>query len=209
MELKVFNKQGKATAKKVKLNAEVFGIEPNDHAIYLDVKQYLANQRQGTHQSRERGEIIGSTRKIKKQKGTRTARAGSIKNPLFRGGGRVFGPRPRNYGFKLNKKVKSLARKSALTYKAKEEGITVMEELLLKSPKTKDFVSILKNLKVDNDRTLFVASEKDQNTLLSSRNVKNAKVITADKLNTYDILNSAKLIISEKAVEQIENQFKA
>ena len=208
MELKVLNKQGKATAKKVKLNAEVFGIEPNDHAIYLDVKQYLANQRQGTHQSRERGEIIGSTRKIKKQKGTGTARAGSIKNPLFRGGGRVFGPRPRNYGFKLNKKVKSLARKSALTYKAKEEGIMVMEELLLKSPKTKDFVSILKNLKVDNDRTLFVASEKDQNTL-SSRNVKNTKVITADKMNTYDILNSAKLIISEKAVEQIENQFKA
>ena len=209
MELKVLNKQGKATAKKVKLNAEVFGIEPNDHAIYLDVKQYLANQRQGTHQSRERGEIIGSTRKIKKQKGTGTARAGSIKNPLFRGGGRVFGPRPRNYGFKLNKKVKSLARKSALTYKAKEEGIMIMEELSFKSPKTKDFVSILKNLKVDNNRTLFVASEKDQNTLLSSRNVKNTKVITADKLNTYDILNSAKLIISEKAVEQIENQFKA
>ena len=128
---------------------------------------------------------------------------------MFRGGGRVFGPRPRNYGFKLNKKVKSLARKSALTYKAKEEGIMVMEELLLKSPKTKEFVSILKNLKVDNDRTLFVASEKDQNTLLSSRNVKNTKVITADKLNTYDILNSSKLIISEKAVEQIENQFKA
>ena len=209
MELKVLNKQGKATAKKVKLNAEVFGIEPNDHAIYLDVKQYLANQRQGTHQSRERGEVIGSTRKIKKQKGTGTARAGSIKNPLFRGGGRVFGPRPRNYGFKLNKKVKSLARKSALTYKAKEEGIMIMEELSFKSPKTKDFVSILKNLKVDNNRTLFVASEKDQNTLLSSRNVKNTKVITADKLNTYDILNSAKLIISEKAVEQIENQFKA
>ena len=209
MELKVLNKEGKATAKKVKLNAEVFGIEPNDHAIYLDVKQYLANQRQGTHQSRERGEVIGSTRKIKKQKGTGTARAGSIKNPLFRGGGRVFGPRPRNYGFKLNKKVKSLARKSALTYKAKEEGIMIMEELSFKSPKTKDFVSILKNLKVDDNRTLFVASEKDQNTLLSSRNVKNAKVITADKLNTYDILNSAKLIISEKAVEQIENQFKA
>ena len=209
MELKVLNKEGKATAKKVKLNADVFGIEPNDHAIYLDVKQYLANQRQGTHQSRERGEVIGSTRKIKKQKGTGTARAGSIKNPLFRGGGRVFGPRPRNYGFKLNKKVKSLARKSALTYKAKEEGIMIMEELSLKSPKTKDFVSILKNLKVDNNRTLFVASEKDQNTLLSSRNVKNTKVITADKLNTYDILNSAKLIISEKAVEQIENQFKA
>ena len=209
MELKVLNKEGKATAKKVKLNAGVFGIEPNDHAIYLDVKQYLANQRQGTHQSRERGEIIGSTRKIKKQKGTGTARAGSIKNPLFRGGGRVFGPRPRNYGFKLNKKVKSLARKSALTYKAKEEGILIMEELTFKTPKTKDFTTILKNLNVFNDRTLFVTSEKDQNTILSTRNLKNTKVITADKLNTYDILNSVKLIISESAVSQIENQFKA
>ncbi len=209
MELKVLNKEGKATAKKVKLNAGVFGIEPNDHAIYLDVKQYLANQRQGTHQSRERGEIIGSTRKIKKQKGTGTARAGSIKNPLFRGGGRVFGPRPRNYGFKLNKKVKSLARKSALTYKAKEEGILIMEELTFKTPKTKDFTTILKNLNVVDDRTLFVTSEKDQNTILSTRNLKNTKVITADKLNTYDILNSVKLIISESAVSQIENQFKA
>ena len=209
MELKVLNKEGKATAKKVKLNAGVFGIEPNDHAIYLDVKQYLANQRQGTHQSRERGEIIGSTRKIKKQKGTGTARAGSIKNPIFRGGGRVFGPRPRNYGFKLNKKVKSLARKSALTYKAKEEGILIMEELTFKTPKTKDFTTILKNLNVVNDRTLFVTSEKDQNTILSTRNLKNTKVITADKLNTYDILNSVKLIISESAVSQIENQFKA
>ena len=209
MELKVLNKEGKATAKKVKLNAGVFGIDPNDHAIYLDVKQYLANQRQGTHQSRERGEIIGSTRKIKKQKGTGTARAGSIKNPLFRGGGRVFGPRPRNYGFKLNKKVKSLARKSALTYKAKEEGILIMEELTFKTPKTKDFTTILKNLNVVNDRTLFVTSEKDQNTILSTRNLKNTKVITADKLNTYDILNSVKLIISESAVSQIENQFKA
>ena len=209
MELKVLNKEGKATAKKVKLNAGVFGIEPNDHAIYLDVKQYLANQRQGTHQSRERGEIIGSTRKIKKQKGTGTARAGSIKNPLFRGGGRVFGPRPRNYGFKLNKKVKSLARKSALTYKAKEEGILIMEELTFKTPKTKDFTTILKNLNVVNDRTLFVTSVKDQNTILSTRNLKNTKVITADKLNTYDILNSVKLIISESAVSQIENQFKA
>ena len=209
MELKVLNKEGKATAKKVKLNAGVFGIEPNDHAIYLDVKQYLANQRQGTHQSRERGEIIGSTRKIKKQKGTGTARAGSIKNPLFRGGGRVFGPRPRNYGFKLNKKVKSLARKSALTYKAKEEGILIMEELTFKTPKTKDFTKILKNLNVVNDRTLFVTSEKDQNTILSTRNLKNTKVITADKLNTYDILNSVKLIISESTVSQIENQFKA
>ena len=209
MEVKVLNKEGKETTKKVSLSTAIFGVEPNDHAIYLDVKQYLANQRQGTHQARERGEIIGSTRKIKKQKGTGTARAGSIKNPLFRGGGRVFGPRPRNYGFKLNKKVKSLARKSALTYKAKEEGILIMEELTFKTPKTKDFTTILKNLNVVNDRTLFVTSEKDQNTILSTRNLKNTKVITADKLNTYDILNSVKLIISESAVSQIENQFKA
>lgn len=207
MEIKVINKEGKETTKKVKLNKGVFGIEPNDHAIYLDVKQYLANQRQGTHQSRERGEIKGSTRKIKKQKGTGTARAGSIKNPLFRGGGRVFGPKPRVYGFKLNKKVKSLARKSALSYKAKESNILILEDLSFKSPKTKDFVSVLKNLNVDETKTLFVTTTNDQNTLLSSRNIKNAKVITADKLNTYDILNSGKLVISEKAVDQIDNHF--
>jgi large subunit ribosomal protein L4 len=207
MEIKVINKEGKETTKKVKLNKGVFGIEPNDHAIYLDVKQYLANQRQGTHQSRERGEIKGSTRKIKKQKGTGTARAGSIKNPLFRGGGRVFGPKPRVYGFKLNKKVKSLARKSALSYKAKESNILILEDLSFKSPKTKDFVSVLKNLNVDETRTLFVTTTNDQNTLLSSRNIKNAKVITADKLNTYDILNSGKLVISEKAIDQIDNHF--
>ncbi|MDG2344354.1 MAG: 50S ribosomal protein L4 [Flavobacteriales bacterium] len=207
MEIKVINKEGKETTKKVKLNKGVFGIEPNDHAIYLDVKQYLANQRQGTHQSRERGEIKGSTRKIKKQKGTGTARAGSIKNPLFRGGGRVFGPKPRVYGFKLNKKVKSLARKSALSYKAKESNILILEDLSFKSPKTKDFISVLKNLNVDETRTLFVTTTNDQNTLLSSRNIKNAKVITADKLNTYDILNSGKLVISEKAVDQIDNHF--
>jgi large subunit ribosomal protein L4 len=172
------------------------------------VKQYLANQRQGTHQSRERGEIAGSTRKIKKQKGTGTARAGSIKNPLFRGGGRVFGPRSKDYGFKLNKKLKVLARKSALSYKAKDKNIMILEELSFKTPKTKEFLSILKSLKVDNDRALFVTSERDNNTLLSSRNLKNAKVITADKLNTYDILHSNKLIISEKAFIQIEKQFK-
>ncbi|MBM78307.1 MAG: 50S ribosomal protein L4 [Crocinitomicaceae bacterium] len=207
MEIKVVNKQGKETTKKVKLNKGVFGIEPNDHAIYLDVKQYLANQRQGTHQSRERGEIKGSTRKIKKQKGTGTARAGSIKNPLFRGGGRVFGPRPRLYGFKLNKKVKSLARKSALTYKAQESNILILEDLTFKSPKTKDFVAVLKNLNVEDSKTLFVTTNNDHNTLLSSRNIKNTKVITADKLNTYDILNSGKLVISEKAVDQIDNHF--
>jgi large subunit ribosomal protein L4 len=208
MEIKVLNKKGTVTAKKVSLTKEIFAIEPNDHAIYLDVKQYLANQRQGTHQSRERGEIAGSTRKIKKQKGTGTARAGSIKNPLFRGGGRVFGPRPKDYGFKLNKKLKVLARKSALSYKAKDKNIMILEELSFKTPKTKEFLSILKSLKVDNDRALFVTSERDNNTLLSSRNLKNAKVITADKLNTYDILHSNKLIISEKAFIQIEKQFK-
>ena len=208
MEIKVLNKEGKATAKKVSLTKDIFAIEPNDHAIYLDVKQYLANQRQGTHQSRERGDIAGSTRKIKKQKGTGTARAGSIKNPLFRGGGRVFGPRPKSYSFKLNKKLKVLARKSALTYKAKEDSILVLEDLTFKTPKTKDFVSVLKNLKIDGDKSLFVTSEKDQNTLLSSRNLKNAKVITADKLNTYDILYSHKLIISENAFVQIEKLFK-
>tara|TARA_B100000767_G_scaffold192566_1_gene179727 strand:- start:1131 stop:1760 length:630 start_codon:yes stop_codon:yes gene_type:complete len=208
MEIKVLNKEGKATAKKVSLTKEIFAIEPNDHAIYLDVKQYLANQRQGTHQSRERGEITGSTRKIKKQKGTGTARAGSIKNPLFRGGGRVFGPRPKSYSFKLNKKLKVLARKSALTYKAKEESILVLEDLSFKIPKTKDFLSIVKNLKLDGVKSLFVTSEKDQNTFLSSRNLKNAKVITADKLNTYDILYSHKLIISQNAFDQIEKLFK-
>ena len=208
MEIKVLNKEGKATAKKVSLTKEIFAIEPNDHAIYLDVKQYLANQRQGTHQSRERGDIAGSTRKIKKQKGTGTARAGSIKIPLFRGGGRVFGPRPKSYSFKLNKKLKVLARKSALTYKAKEDSILVLDDLSFKTPKTKDFISVLKNLKIDGDKSLFVTSEKDQNTFLSSRNLKNAKVITADKLNTYDILYSHKLIISENAFDQIEKLFK-
>ena len=208
MEIKVLNKEGKVTAKKVKLNQSVFAIEPNDHAIYLDVKQYLANQRQGTHQARERGEIIGSTRKIKKQKGTGTARAGSIKNPLFRGGGRVFGPRPKDYGFKLNKKLKVLARKSALSYKAKDNNIMVLEELSFKSPKTKDFVSVLKNLNIDGEKSLFVTSQKDDNTFLSSRNLSNTKVITEEMLNTYDILHSDKLIISDKAFAQIEKQFK-
>ena len=209
MEVKVLNKEGKATTKKVKLTAGIFAIDPNDHAIYLDVKQYLANQRQGTHQARERGEIIGSTRKIKKQKGTGTARAGSIKNPLFRGGGRVFGPRPKNYGFKLNKKLKVLARKSALSYKAKEESILILEDLSFKTPKTKEFATVLKNLKVNNIKSLLVTSAKDKNTFLSSRNLPNAKVITADMLNTYDILDSNMLIISEKAFPQIEKQFKA
>ena len=208
MELKVLNIEGKATNKKVKLTKDIFSIKPNDHAIYLDVKHHLANRRQGTHKTRERSDIIGSTRKIKKQKGTGTARAGSIKNPIFRGGGRAFGPRPRNYSFKLNKKIKVIARKSALSYKAKEQNILILEELNFKIPKTKEFAIVLKKLKIDNTRSLFVTVEKDKNVLLSSKNLKNSKVITADMLNTYDILNSNKLIISEKAFAQIQKQFK-
>ena len=209
MELKVLNKEGKETSKKVKLNKGVFGIEPNDHAIYLDVKQYLANKRQGTHQSKERSEIVGSTRKIKKQKGTGSARAGSIKNPLFRGGGRVFGPRPRYYGFKLNRKLKVLARKSALSYKAKEKNILILEDLTIDAPKTKTFSDVLSNLKISDGKSLFVMAENNRNIYLSSRNMVSSKVITVDKLNTYDILDAKNLVISESAVDMIDKQFKA
>jgi large subunit ribosomal protein L4 len=209
MELKVLNKDGKETSKKVKLNKGVFGIEPNDHAIYLDCKQYLANKRQGTHQSKERAEIVGSTRKIKKQKGTGSARAGSIKNPLFRGGGRVFGPKPRYYGFKLNRKLKVLARKSALTYKAKEKSILILEDLTIDSPKTKEFTTVLSNLKIADGKSLFVLAENNSNFYLSSRNINSSKVITVDKLNTYDILDAQNLVISESAVDMIDKQFKA
>ncbi|MEC8968977.1 MAG: 50S ribosomal protein L4 [Bacteroidota bacterium] len=209
MELKVLNKEGKETSKKVKLNKGVFGIEPNDHAIYLDVKQYLANKRQGTHQSKERSEIVGSTRKIKKQKGTGSARAGSIKNPLFRGGGRVFGPRPRYYGFKLNRKLKVLARKSALSYKAKEKNILILEDLTIGAPKTKTFSDVLNNLKISDGKSLFVLAENNRNVYLSSRNMVSSKVITVDKLNTYDILDAKNLVISESAVDMIDKQFKA
>lgn len=205
MELAVFNKEGKETSKKVSLNDGIYGIDPNDHAIYLDVRLYLANQRQGTHKAKERAEITGSTRKLKKQKGTGTARAGSIKSPVFRGGGRAFGPRPRNYGFKLNKKVRKLARKSALTYKAKENGIMVMEDLNFDQPKTKDFNSILSNLKVSDSRTLFVVGGYDKNVVLSSRNLANTKVVDANDLTTYDVLNAKRVIIAESAVEKIEN----
>jgi large subunit ribosomal protein L4 len=208
MELKVIDKQGKETSKKVKLNSSVYGVEPNDHAIYLDVKQHLARKRQGTHQSKERGEIVGSTRKIKKQKGTGTARAGSIKNPLFRGGGRVFGPKPRYYGFKLNRKLKALARKSALTYKAKEKSIIVIEDLKFDAPKTKDFLSILNNLNLSDSKSLVVLAEQDNGVYLSSRNVKTTKVITVDKMNTYDILDANTLVLSENAIDIIEKQFK-
>lgn len=209
MELAVYNKEGKATAKKVNLVDSVFGVAPNEHAIYLDVKLYLANQRQGTHKAKERAEITGSTRKIKKQKGTGTARAGSIKNPLFRGGGRVFGPRPRNYSFKLNKKLRKLARVSALSFKASENQITILEDQKFASPKTSEFVTLLENLKVSDKKTLFVVANEERNVYLSSRNLNKSKVVSADKLNTFDILNAEALVLAEGAVEKIENLFNA
>ncbi|MGF7139680.1 50S ribosomal protein L4 [Roseimarinus sediminis] len=207
MELKVLNIEGKETGKAVVLNEQIFGVEPNDHAIYLDVKQYLANQRQGTHKAKERGEVSGSTRKIKRQKGTGTARAGSIKSPVFRGGGRVFGPRPKNYGFKLNKKVKQLARKSALTYKAQENGIIVVEDFTLEAPKTKDFTNIQNNLKINDKKSLFVLSEANKNIYLSSRNLQGVKVVIASELTTYDILNASSVVLLEGSLEKIEGVF--
>lgn len=207
MELVVHSKSGQATDKKVLLDDSIFGIEPNDHAIYLDVKQYLANQRQGTHDSRERSDVTGSTRKIKRQKGTGTARAGDIKNPLFRGGGRVFGPHPRDYHFKLNKKVKRLARKSALTYKAKDNEIVVIEDFKLDAPKTKEYLSMLKGFELDNKKTLLVLNEKDENIYLSARNIQKAKVVRADSLNTYDILNAKKIIMVESSLKTINELF--
>lgn len=207
MKVNVKNIKGEDTGNSVELSEEIFGVEPNDHAIYLDVKQYLANQRQGTHKAKERAEITGSTKKIKRQKGTGTARAGSIKSPIFRGGGRVFGPRPRDYGFKLNRKLKKLARKSALTYKAKNEKITVLEAVQMDTPKTKAFLDVLLSLSVQNEKCLLVVEEVNRNVYLSVRNIPNAKVITADKLNTYDIMNATHLLLSEKAVDQIEAMF--
>jgi len=204
MELNVINIQGKETGKKVELNDLIFGVDPNDHAIYLDVKQYLANQRQGTSKSKERAEVSGSTRKIKKQKGTGTARAGSIKSPVFRGGGRVFGPRPRNYEFKLNKKVKLLARKSALSYKAKDNGIIILEDFNFEAPKTKEFVNMRNNLKIQDKKILLVLSEQNKNVYLSSRNLKDSKVVTLSDLNTYDIMNASKLVISEKIIDVLK-----
>ncbi len=208
MEVAVYNIEGKKTSDKVKLDAEVFGIEPNDHAIYLDVKRYLAAQRQGTHKSKERAEVAGSTRKIKRQKGTGTARAGSIKSPVFRGGGTIFGPRPRNYTQNLNKKVKMLARKSALAYKAKAESIMVLDKLSMAAPKTQEYLKMLTNLKVADKKTLVVLPEHDKSVLLSSRNLQGHKVTTASSLNTYDILNCSSLILLKDAVQVIENQLK-
>lgn len=204
MEAKVLDIKGKAAKDKVVLSDSIFGIEPNDHAIYLDVKQYLANKRQGTHKSKERAYITGSTKKIKKQKGTGTARAGSIKSPIFVGGGRAFGPRPRDYSFKLNTKLKRLARKSALSYKAKEDSVLVLEGLKFDSPKTKDFISVLNSLKLENDKVLFVVSNANDNSYKAARNLKNTKVVSADSLNTYDVLNAKKIVIAKEAVEVIE-----
>lgn len=205
MELNVLNIKGKETGRKVKLNAAVFAIEPNDHAIYLDVKSHLANKRQGTHKSKERAEIVGSTRKIKKQKGTGTARAGSIKSGVFKGGGRIFGPRPRNYGFKLNKNVKRLARKSALTIKAQEKAITVLEDFNFEAPKTKEFTAVLKALNLESKKSLFVLGAPNNNVYLSSRNLKGSEVITNSELSTYKILNANQVVLLESAVEGIES----
>jgi large subunit ribosomal protein L4 len=207
MELSVYSISGKETGQKVHLSDEIFGIEPNDHAIYLDVKQYLANQRQGTHKSKERNEIAGSTRKLHKQKGTGGSRKGGIKNPLFKGGGRIFGPQPRDYSFKLNKKLKSLARKSALSYKAKENNIVVLEDFNFEEPKTKNFTSLLENLKLEGNKNLFLLHESNTNVYLASRNVIKARVSRAIDMNTYDILNSQKLIITASTVKTIEEAF--
>ncbi|MGM0478610.1 MAG: 50S ribosomal protein L4 [Bacteroidota bacterium] len=204
MEAKVLDTKGKATSNKVTLSDSIFAIEPNDHAIYLDVKQHLANKRQGTHKSKERADITGSTKKIKKQKGTGTARAGSIKSPIFRGGGRIFGPRPRNYRFKLNTKLKRLARRSALSLKAKEEGILVVDGLSFDSPKTKAFKEVMDNLKLTDEKTLLVLGKENPNVLKSARNLKNTKVVAADLVNTYDVLNAKKVVIAKDAVDVIE-----
>lgn len=204
MELEVLNIEGKKTSKKVKLNDAVFAVEPSDHAIYLDVKHYLANQRQGTHKTKQRSEVKGSTRKLRKQKGTGAARVGDIKNPVFRGGGRVFGPQPRDYGFKLNKKAKANARKSALTYKVKDKQLTVVEDFQMKEPKTKSFTGYLGNLKVNEGSSLWVVAEKDNNLVLSSRNVQDAKVVLAKNLCTYDIMKYKNLVVSESSLAEIE-----
>ncbi len=203
MKVAVIDINGKDTGRKVELSKDVFGIEPNNHAVYLDVKQYLANQRQGTHKSKERAEISGSTRKIKKQKGTGTARAGSIKSGVFRGGGRMFGPRPRNYSFKLNKNLKRLARKSALTMKANDKDIVVLEDLNFDTAKTKNFTSVLKTLGLENKKSLFVLGESNNNVYLSSRNLKGTEVVSNSSLSTYKILNANSVVLFEGSLEGI------
>jgi len=204
MKVAVLDKNGKDTGRKVDLSKDVYGIEPNNHAVYLDVKQYLANQRQGTHKAKERAEITGSTRKIKKQKGTGTARAGSIKSGVFRGGGRMFGPRPRNYSFKLNKNLKRLARRSALSIKANDKAIMVIEDLNFDTPKTKEFTAILKSLGLDAKKSLFVLGESNNNLYLSSRNLEKTEVITNSHLSTYKIMNANSLVLFEGSLEGIE-----
>ena len=205
MQVEVLNISGKKTAKKVDLADTIYSAEPNDHSIYLDVKHYLAAQRQGTHKSKERAEIARTTKKLKRQKGTGGARAGSMKSPLFIGGGRVFGPQPRDYSFKLNKKVKRLARISALTYKAKENAITVLEDFNFEAPKTKNFVDLLKNLNFSDKKTLVVLGDTNKNVYLSSRNLERSKVVTASELNTYDIVNAQNVILAESSVKVIES----
>jgi len=204
MEAKVLDFNGKDTGRKVQLSDSVFGIEPNNHAVYLDVKQYLANQRQGTHKAKERAEVAGSTRKIKKQKGTGTARAGSAKNPLFKGGGTVFGPRPRSYSFKLNKNLKRLARKSAFSIKAKESNIIVLEDFNFETPNTKNFINVLKALELENKKSLFVLGDTNKNVYLSSRNLKASNVVSGSELSTYAILNASNLVLLESSLEVIE-----
>lgn len=208
MELSVLNKEGKETGRKVTLNDQIFGIEPSDHAIYLDVKQYMANKRQGTHKTKERAEVTGSTRKIKRQKGTGTARAGDIKSPIFRGGGTVFGPRPKSYRFKLNKKVKQLARKSALSYKARENGIVVVEDFNLEAPRTNEIVNLKSNLQIADKKSLFVLPAENNNIYLSSRNLRDVSVVIASELNTYHILNAKSVVLLEGSVKKIEEAFK-
>jgi large subunit ribosomal protein L4 len=204
MELEVLKITGEGSGKKVKLNKEIFGIEPNDHAIYLDVKQLMNNRRQGTHKSKERGEVQGSRKKIKRQKGTGTARFGDIKNPLFRGGGRIFGPTPRTYGGKLNRKVKELARRSALTYKVQNKELIVVEDFTMETPKTSEFAAIQKNLKLNDKKSLFVINEQNKNVYLSSRNLQNSKVITLSQLNTYEIMNASALCFVESSLDLLQ-----
>jgi len=205
MEVAVLKSSGEKTTKNVSLSDAVFGIEPNDHAIYLDVKSYLANQRQGTHKSKQRNEISGSSKKIKKQKGTGGARAGNIKNPQFKGGGRVFGPQPRDYSFKLNKKVKDLARRSALSYKAKGNSIAILEDFNFDAPKTKQYLSLLKSLSLGDKKTLFVLSEVNKNVVLSGRNLRHSKITTAEQINTYDLMNADSIIFMESSISKVEN----
>ncbi len=204
MEVAVLDIKGKETGRKISLDTTVFGVEPNEHTVYLEVKQYLAAQRQGTHKSKERGEIAGSTRKIKKQKGTGTARAGSIKNPLFTGGGRVFGPRPRNYSFKVNKSVKRLAKRSVLSQKAKDNQIKVLEDFNFEAPKTKDFKDVMSSLGLENKKTLLVLAESNKNVYLSSRNLPKVKVVTVSELNSYDLMNASEVVLLENSVAKIQ-----